>query len=187
MLRTQGYLRVKEAAATPGRVAQYGQGLGGRRQDPRVPASRQPLPDVQAGRPGAGQPADRTLGHAAHAGPTAQASPLTTKIYEPATPAARPTMSTARNWTTVTESKYPWERDALEFVRQRFPPTSRTGPGPTSSSSPTTAASTRWTCCCSRHRASSSSRSRAARAGSAAMRAPGPGRPRAGSPRWTAP
>ncbi|MCE9553877.1 MAG: BREX system serine/threonine kinase PglW [Planctomycetes bacterium] len=25
------------------------------------------------------------------------------------------------NWTTVTESKYPWERDALDFVRQRFP------------------------------------------------------------------
>jgi serine/threonine protein kinase/predicted XRE-type DNA-binding protein len=30
-------------------------------------------------------------------------------------------MSTTRNWTTVTESKYPWERDALEFVRARFP------------------------------------------------------------------
>ena len=26
------------------------------------------------------------------------------------------------NWTTMTESKYPWERDALEFVRQRLPP-----------------------------------------------------------------
>ncbi len=26
------------------------------------------------------------------------------------------------NWTTVTESKYPWERDALEFIRQQFPP-----------------------------------------------------------------
>ena len=25
------------------------------------------------------------------------------------------------NWTTVTESKYPWERDALEFVREQFP------------------------------------------------------------------
>jgi serine/threonine protein kinase len=30
-------------------------------------------------------------------------------------------MSTVRNWTTETESKYPWERDALEFVRQQFP------------------------------------------------------------------
>lgn len=30
-------------------------------------------------------------------------------------------MSTTRNWTTVTESRYPWERDALEFVRARFP------------------------------------------------------------------
>ena len=30
-------------------------------------------------------------------------------------------MSTG-NWTTVTESKYPWERDALEFIRQQFPP-----------------------------------------------------------------
>ena len=31
-------------------------------------------------------------------------------------------MTTVRNWTTVTESKYPWERDALEFIRQQFPP-----------------------------------------------------------------
>jgi hypothetical protein len=30
-------------------------------------------------------------------------------------------MATSSNWTTVTESKYPWERDALDFVRQRFP------------------------------------------------------------------
>jgi hypothetical protein len=30
-------------------------------------------------------------------------------------------MSKASNWITVTESKYPWERDALEFVRERFP------------------------------------------------------------------
>lgn len=30
-------------------------------------------------------------------------------------------MSTTRNWTTVTESKFNWERDALEFVRERFP------------------------------------------------------------------
>jgi len=30
-------------------------------------------------------------------------------------------MSTG-NWTTVTESKYPWERDALEFIRLQFPP-----------------------------------------------------------------
>src|SRR6266705_1320797 len=27
----------------------------------------------------------------------------------------------ASNWIAVTESKYPWERDALEFVRERFP------------------------------------------------------------------
>ena len=26
-----------------------------------------------------------------------------------------------KNWITVTESRYPWERDALEFVRDRFP------------------------------------------------------------------
>ena len=25
------------------------------------------------------------------------------------------------NWITVTASQYPWERDALAFVRQRFP------------------------------------------------------------------
>jgi hypothetical protein len=30
-------------------------------------------------------------------------------------------MNTVRNWTTVTESKYPWEQDALDFVRQQFP------------------------------------------------------------------
>ena len=30
-------------------------------------------------------------------------------------------MPTVKNWTTATESKYPWERDALEFVRTRFP------------------------------------------------------------------
>ena len=28
---------------------------------------------------------------------------------------------TKKNWITVTESKYPWERDALDFVRDRFP------------------------------------------------------------------
>ena len=28
---------------------------------------------------------------------------------------------TRKNWITVTESKYPWERDALEFVRDRWP------------------------------------------------------------------
>jgi serine/threonine protein kinase len=26
-----------------------------------------------------------------------------------------------KNWITVTESKYPWERDALDFLRDRFP------------------------------------------------------------------
>lgn len=30
-------------------------------------------------------------------------------------------MSTTRNWIAVSESKYPWERDALEFVREKFP------------------------------------------------------------------
>lgn len=30
-------------------------------------------------------------------------------------------MSTSRSWTTVAESKYPWERDALDFVRGQFP------------------------------------------------------------------
>lgn len=30
-------------------------------------------------------------------------------------------MSTTRNWTTVAESPYPSERDALDFVRQKFP------------------------------------------------------------------
>ena len=30
-------------------------------------------------------------------------------------------MSTKSNWTAVTESKYPWERDALDFVRAKFP------------------------------------------------------------------
>ncbi|MGO9919911.1 MAG: NERD domain-containing protein, partial [Isosphaeraceae bacterium] len=30
-------------------------------------------------------------------------------------------MSITGNWTTVAESKYPWERDALSFVRQKFP------------------------------------------------------------------
>lgn len=28
---------------------------------------------------------------------------------------------TKKNWITVTDSKYPWERDALEFVRERWP------------------------------------------------------------------
>src|SRR5881398_3640558 len=27
----------------------------------------------------------------------------------------------ASNWVAVTESKFPWERDALDFVRERFP------------------------------------------------------------------
>ena len=30
-------------------------------------------------------------------------------------------MAEARNWTTVAESSYPWERDALDFVRDQFP------------------------------------------------------------------
>ncbi len=30
-------------------------------------------------------------------------------------------MNTVRNWTIVAESQYPWERDALDFIRQRFP------------------------------------------------------------------
>ncbi len=30
-------------------------------------------------------------------------------------------MGKSKNWTTVAESGYPWERDALEFVRQQFP------------------------------------------------------------------
>lgn len=30
-------------------------------------------------------------------------------------------MAKVSNWTTVTESKYPWERDALDFVREQFP------------------------------------------------------------------
>ncbi|MHB8973725.1 MAG: BREX system serine/threonine kinase PglW [Pirellulaceae bacterium] len=30
-------------------------------------------------------------------------------------------MSSSKFWTTVAESRFPWERDALEFIRQRFP------------------------------------------------------------------
>ena len=30
-------------------------------------------------------------------------------------------MSKLKNWTTITESQYPWERDALDFVREQFP------------------------------------------------------------------
>src|SRR5215475_9270899 len=30
-------------------------------------------------------------------------------------------MGNANNWTTIAESQFPWERDALEFVRQQFP------------------------------------------------------------------
>lgn len=30
-------------------------------------------------------------------------------------------MGNATNWTTIAESQFPWERDALEFVRQQFP------------------------------------------------------------------
>jgi serine/threonine protein kinase len=30
-------------------------------------------------------------------------------------------MSSKKNWITVTESRYPWERDALDFVRGRWP------------------------------------------------------------------
>ena len=28
---------------------------------------------------------------------------------------------TTKNWTTVAESSFPWEREALEFVRSQFP------------------------------------------------------------------
>jgi hypothetical protein len=30
-------------------------------------------------------------------------------------------MSTPKNWMSVTEPRYAWEREALEFVRHRFP------------------------------------------------------------------
>jgi Nuclease-related domain len=30
-------------------------------------------------------------------------------------------MSNLSNWNTIAESNFPWEREALEFVRQRFP------------------------------------------------------------------
>ena len=30
-------------------------------------------------------------------------------------------MSDISNWTTIAESQFPWERDALDFVRQHFP------------------------------------------------------------------
>ena len=30
-------------------------------------------------------------------------------------------MAKATNWSTVTESSFPWEREALEFIRQQFP------------------------------------------------------------------
>ena len=25
------------------------------------------------------------------------------------------------NWTTITGSRYPWEQDALDFIREQFP------------------------------------------------------------------
>lgn len=30
-------------------------------------------------------------------------------------------MTTAKNWTAISESKFPWEQEALEFVRSQFP------------------------------------------------------------------
>lgn len=30
-------------------------------------------------------------------------------------------MTSPSNWTTVTESNFPWEKEALEYVRQHFP------------------------------------------------------------------
>jgi len=30
-------------------------------------------------------------------------------------------MAKAKNWITVAESSFPWERDALDFVRSQFP------------------------------------------------------------------
>ena len=31
-------------------------------------------------------------------------------------------MAATKNWMTVAESSFPWEREALEFVRAQFPP-----------------------------------------------------------------
>jgi serine/threonine protein kinase len=31
-------------------------------------------------------------------------------------------MAVSKNWTTIAESSFPWERDALDFVRAQFPP-----------------------------------------------------------------
>lgn len=33
----------------------------------------------------------------------------------------RPSMAKTTNWITVTESSFPWEREALDFIRQQFP------------------------------------------------------------------
>ena len=30
-------------------------------------------------------------------------------------------MTSPSNWITVTESKFPWEKEALEYIRQHFP------------------------------------------------------------------
>ncbi|MEP0835538.1 NERD domain-containing protein [Microcoleus sp. AS-A8] len=30
-------------------------------------------------------------------------------------------MNSSSNWNTITESNFPWEREALDFVRQQFP------------------------------------------------------------------
>ena len=120
MLRTQGYLRVKEAAALLGVSPNTVRAWGAAGQDHRIPAPRQPLPDVQAGRPGTGQSADRTLGHATRTAPTPVGVPADNSVA-PANHRRHPCDEQC-NWTTVTESKYPWERDALEFIRQQFPP-----------------------------------------------------------------
>ena len=78
-----------------------------------------------------------------------------------------------RNWTQVTPSEFPWEREALDVPQGRAcPTTSPIEPGRTSSSC-WTARSARSTCWSSRPKGSSSSRSRAGRARCAAT--PGPG------------
>lgn len=92
-------------------------------------------------------------------------------------------MATASNWKSFAGSPSPWERDALEFVRERFPTHE-----PYRAWSlfelitPATARSTRSICPSSPATASTASRARAGRAGSAVTPAPRRGGRRHGGP-----
>ena len=117
MLRTQGYIRVKEAAKLLGVSVNTVRawGAAGKIPEYRHPTNRYRLYKQAASR-------RSTLRSNTRSRPPPRPNTRITPVDKKA--AGQPptaSLPSSANWTTVTESKYPWEREALGFVRDQFP------------------------------------------------------------------